>query len=94
MASKWKMLPIKELYEGLYDGPHATPKPSDGGPVFLGIKNVTDDGTLDLNDIRHIAEEDFATWTRRVEPQANDLVFTYEATLNRYALIPPDSAAA
>jgi type I restriction enzyme S subunit len=89
MASKWKMLPIKELYEGLYDGPHATPKPSDGGPVFLGIKNVTDDGTLDLNDIRHIAEEDFATWTRRVEPQANDLVFTYEATLNRYALIPP-----
>jgi type I restriction enzyme S subunit len=84
----WKTVPIKELYEGLYDGPHATPKPSNAGPVFLGIKNVTDDGRLDLTDIRHIAEDDFLTWTRRVEPQPGDLVFTYEATLNRYAIIP------
>jgi type I restriction enzyme S subunit len=87
--TEWKTLPIKELYDGLYDGPHATPKPSDSGPVFLGIKNVTDDGSLDLTEIRHIAEEDYASWTRRVEPRTNDLVFTYEATLNRYALIPP-----
>lgn len=84
----WKTVPIKNLYEGLYDGPHATPKPSELGPVFLGIKNVTDDGCLDLSDIRHIAEEDFQKWTRRVEPRPGDLVFTYEATLNRYAIIP------
>ena len=88
-AVEWRTVPIKELYDGLFDGPHATPAPSDSGPVFLGIKNVTDDGQLDLADIRHIAEDDYAAWTRRVEPQAGDLVFTYEATLNRYALIPP-----
>jgi type I restriction enzyme S subunit len=90
MASEWKTLPIKELYTGLYDGPHATPKPADSGAVFLGIKNVTDDGRLDLTDIRHIAEDDYADWTRRVQPRENDLVFTYEATLNRYAIIPAD----
>ncbi len=90
MASNgWETVPIKELFAGLYDGPHATPKPSDDGPVFLGIKNVTEDGRLDLSEIRHIAEDDYSTWTRRVEPQPNDLVFTYEATLNRYAIIPP-----
>ncbi|MBF0192718.1 MAG: restriction endonuclease subunit S [Magnetococcales bacterium] len=88
MRANWKTVPISELYEGLYDGPHATPKPSDAGPVFLGIKNVTDDGHLDMSDIRHIAEEDFPTWTRRVEPKPGDIVFTYEATLNRYAIIP------
>jgi type I restriction enzyme S subunit len=88
MRPLWKTVPISELYEGLYDGPHATPKPSDAGPVFLGIKNVTDDGHLDLSDIRHIAEEDYSTWTRRVEPKPGDIVFTYEATLNRYAVIP------
>ncbi len=88
MRANWKTVPICELYEGLYDGPHATPKPSDAGPVFLGIKNVTDDGHLDLSDIRHIAEEDYSTWTRRVEPKPGDIVFTYEATLNRYAIIP------
>jgi len=85
---EWRTVPIKELYDGLYDGPHATPKPSDYGPVFLGIKNVTDDGCLDLTDIRHIAEDDYSAWTRRVEPRPGDLVFTYEATLNRYAIIP------
>jgi type I restriction enzyme S subunit len=88
MRANWKTVPISELYEGLFDGPHATPKPTDAGPVFLGIKNVTDDGHLDLSDIRHIAEEDFARWTRRVEPRPGDIVFTYEATLNRYAIIP------
>jgi type I restriction enzyme S subunit len=84
----WNTVPIKALYEGLYDGPHATPKPSASGPVFLGIRNVTDDGRLDLGEIRHIAEDDFPSWTRRVEPRPGDLVFTYEATLNRYAIIP------
>ena len=84
----WEERPIADLYLGLYDGPHATPKPSDSGPVFLGIPNVTDDGHLDLADVRHIAEDDFSQWTRRVTPQAGDIVFTYEATLNRYAIIP------
>jgi len=71
-----------------HDGPHATPAEADSGPVYLGIKNITDSGTLDLSDYRPISEEDFAHWTRRVEPRANDVVFTYEATLHRYALIP------
>jgi type I restriction enzyme S subunit len=79
---------IETLYDGLYDGPHATPKPSQDGPVFLGIGNITEDGKLDLADVRHIAEEDYPMWTKRVTPQPGDIVFTYEATLNRYAIIP------
>jgi type I restriction enzyme S subunit len=86
--TNWLTLPIKDIYTGLYDGPHATPRPAVSGPIFLGIKNVTEDGQLDLVNVRHIAEDEFADWTRRVQPRANDLVFTYEATLNRYALIP------
>src|SRR5712691_3356535 len=80
--------PIKDYCLGIYDGPHATPQESLDGPIFLGIKNITDDGRLDLSDIRHVSEEEFPKWTRRVTPQANDVVFTYEATLHRYALIP------
>jgi type I restriction enzyme S subunit len=79
--------PIKEYCLGIYDGPHATPKESRDGPVFLGIKNITEDGRLDLTEIRHVSEEEFPRWTRRVSPQAGDLVFTYEATLHRYAVI-------
>jgi len=86
----WQRVAIKEVYEGLFDGPHATPPTADEGPVFLGIKNITDDGHLLLSEVRHIAEDDFPRWTKRVTPQAGDIVFTYEATLNRYAIIPPD----
>jgi type I restriction enzyme S subunit len=80
--------PIKEFAVGIYDGPHATPKPSDNGPVFLGIKNVTEDGRLDFSEIRHVSEEEFPKWTQRVKPQRDDIVFSYEATLHRYARIP------
>ena len=84
----WMRVPIEQVYQGLYDGPHATPKPSEDGPVFLGIGNITESGQLDLSSIRHIAEAEFQIWTRRVTPEAGDIVFTYEATLNRYAMIP------
>src|SRR5436190_2590502 len=86
--TNWKRVPIESIYLGLFDGPHATPKPAAAGPIFLGIKNITEDGRLDLSEISHIAEEDFHEWTRRVTTQPGDIVFTYEATLNRYAIIP------
>ena len=80
--------PVKEVALGIYDGPHATPPEADEGPIFLGIKNVTADGRLEISDVRYILEQHFAKWTRRVVPQENDIVFSYEATLHRYALIP------
>lgn len=83
----WQVEAIGDVVEGIFDGPHATPPEAGDGPVFLGIKNLT--GTaLDLSDIRHIAEQDFAQWTRRVTPRSGDIVFSYEATLGFFALIP------
>lgn len=87
MRIGWKKYKIEDIITGLFDGPHATPTPSESGPIFLGIKNLTDDGRFDLSEIRHISENDFSDWTRRVIPSIDDLVFTYEATLNRYGLI-------
>ena len=84
----WRVEPVGQVVEGIYDGPHATPPEAGSGPVFLGIKNLTGSG-LDLAEVRHFAEADFAQWTRRVEPQAGDIVFSYEATLGFFALIPP-----
>jgi type I restriction enzyme S subunit len=83
----WQSTTIGEVCE-VFDGPHATPALVDEGPVFLGIKNITPDGRLDLTDIRHISEDEFPSWTKRVTPRPGDIVFTYEATLHRYAVIP------
>jgi type I restriction enzyme S subunit len=88
LPAGWKRAPISEIYEGLFDGPHATPAPSHDGPVFLGIGNLAESGRLDLATVRHISEDEFPRWTKRVLPREGDIVFTYEATLNRYAIIP------
>jgi type I restriction enzyme S subunit len=75
------------MVEGIYDGPHATPPESDTGPLFLGIKNLTGTG-LDLSDLRHISENHWDQWTRRITPKHGDIVVSYEATLGFFALVP------
>ena len=86
----WEKVKIGDVYEGLYDGPHATPPTSDDGAIFLGISNITKDGHIDLSDIKYINENDLPKWTKRVTPKGGDIVFSYEATLNLYAIIPDD----
>lgn len=84
----WAKTAIKNICMGIYDGPHATPPIARDGAIFLGISNITPDGHLDLSNSKYISEEDFPKWTKRVTPQAGDIVFSYEATLNLYAIIP------
>jgi type I restriction enzyme, S subunit len=83
----WKIRKIEDVVERVVDGPHATPKEAEEGPVFLGVKNFT--GTsLDLSSLRKISETDWLKWTQRITPQVKDIVFTYEATLGFFSLIP------
>lgn len=71
----------------VYDGPHATPKTVDVGPIFLGIGSL-ENGRVTLSDTRHVTEEDFKVWTRRVKPQKDDIVFSYETRIGQAAIIP------
>ncbi len=64
----------------VFDGPHATPKTVDHGPIFLGI-NALSRGRLDISDTRHVTEDDYKKWTRRVTPSAGDVVFSYETRI-------------
>lgn len=72
----------------IIDGPHATPTKTESGPVYLGIDAITEDGRLNEADFAHLSVEDYKKWTRRVTPTEGDIVFSYEATLGRYAVIP------
>ncbi len=83
----WHEVPIGQLCLGIFDGPHATPKKATEGPVFLGISNLVN-GRLDLSSTEHLSEEDFRSWTRRVTPQAGDVVFSYETRLGEAAILP------
>ena len=83
----WEKKRIREFAD-VYDGPHATPKESTTGAVFLGIKNIKPEGGIDLSEIRHISDSELEKWTKRVTPTKDDIVLSYEATLHRYAIIP------
>lgn len=83
---EWIEVPLGEIVE-TFDGPHATPKKTSAGPVFLGISNLNS-GRLELVEVDHLSEGDFQRWTKRVTPTAGDLVFSYETRLGQAALIP------
>ena len=87
IPSAWKVGTIASSVGEVFDGPHATPKEADEGNIFLGIKNMTG-SSLDLSDVKLIGLDDWSQWTRRVEPRADDIVFTYEAALGLFAVIP------
>ena len=76
----------------LYDGPHATPTRRTEGPYFLNIASLQS-GRLDLSTSDHVSEEDFTRWTRRVQPEAGDLLFSYETRLGEAALMPANVRA-
>ncbi|WP_155892098.1 restriction endonuclease subunit S [Conexibacter woesei] len=82
----WRLHRLGDVAE-IFDGPHATPKKTSAGPVFLGISSLTN-GRLDLADLEHLSEEDFIRWTRRITPREGDVVFSYETRLGEAAAIP------
>jgi len=89
MDSEWKTTSIGDVCEAIYDGPHATPKKTNEGPIFLGISNLQN-GQINLSDAEYLSEEDFIKWTRRVTPRENDIVFSYETRLGEAAFVPKD----
>ena len=81
---------IKEICE-VYDGPHATPKKTVDGPVYLGIDAITDDGKINAKEFAHLSEEDYI----KVDKKSDTTVWRYcffrmKQHLGRYALIPKD----
>ena len=84
MGSEWTT--VGEIAQ-VFDGPHATPKKIDDGPYFLSISSL-EQGKLDLSKSAHIIEEQFVKWTKRVTPEAGDVLFSYETRLGEAALMP------
>ena len=84
--SEWKEFQLGDVVD-IFDGPHATPKKTMTGDIFLGISNLIN-GRIDLAGAEYLSADDYRKWTRRVEPRENDIVFSYETKLGDAALIP------
>lgn len=82
----WRTVLLGEICT-VFDGPHATPKKTKDGPIYLGISNLSN-GRLDLSEVEHLSDGDYITWTRRVAPKPGDVVFSYETRIGEAAQIP------
>ncbi|WP_406147850.1 restriction endonuclease subunit S [Streptomyces anulatus] len=89
--STWAELDLGDVCR-IFDGPHATPTKTAVGPWFLSISSLVG-GRLALEESAHLSEADYERWSRRVTPEAGDVLFSYETRLGDAALMPPDVKA-
>lgn len=79
MSDRWQLVCVGDLAE-VFDGPHATPTKTEYGPWYLSISSLKN-GKVDLSESAHLSDEDFPIWTRRVQPEPGDTLFSYETRL-------------
>lgn len=54
---------------------HKMPKAVDNGVLFLSVKDLLNDGTINYSDnIKMISEEDFLRLSKKALPQKNDII--------------------
>jgi len=84
MAAEWPLVPLGDISD-LFDGPHQTAPLTDDGPVvYLNVGDIRG-GRIELRLSGRVSEETARSWSRRVVPEAGDVVFGYEATLGHAA---------
>ena len=86
MAGEWPLVQLGDICD-LFDGPHQTAPLTDDGPVvYLNVGDIRE-GRIELRLSGRVSEEAARSWSRRVVPEAGDVVFGYEATLGHAALL-------
>lgn len=70
------------------------PERCDTGYPFLQLKNIRDDGLLDMQDTYFVNEGDYLKWTSRMEAKHGDCVVTNVGRVGAVAQIPEGLKAA
>jgi type I restriction enzyme S subunit len=78
---------LSEAGVSLIDCDHRTPPPSENGYPYVAIPQLKQ-GRLDLSDARRITKEHFVEWTRKANPQPNDVVLSRRCNPGETAFVP------
>ena len=88
MASKWRVLSLREAGVSLLDCEHRTPPADGSGYPYIAIPQIKR-GRLDLAEARRITPEHYRDWTRKAKPQANDVILSRRCNPGETAFVPP-----
>ena len=80
---------LREAGVSLIDCEHRTPPASSNGAgyPYVAIPQLKE-GRLDLSEARRISREHFVEWTRKANPQANDVILSRRCNPGETAVVP------
>ena len=83
----WDRRALEDITELITDGEHATPRRTDKGIYLLSARNVFNH-CLQLDDVDYIDEEEYERISRRITPQAGDVLLSCSGTVGRCCCVP------
>lgn len=90
VASNPNGYPIKNFDEVsilITDGEHATPRRTDKGIYLLSARNILNH-KLQLDDVDYIDEKEYNRISRRIIPQAGDVLISCSGSIGRCCTVP------
>ena len=83
----WPKVTFEEISEIITDGEHATPRRSEKGIYLLSARNVLNH-SLSFDDVDYIDQEEFDRISKRLIPQAGDVLISCSGTVGRVCTVP------
>lgn len=84
---EWKQLTLKAAGVALIDCDHRTPAAANEGIPYIAIPQLRD-GHIVLDSVRRISEADYIEWTKKLSPQADDVIVVRRCNSGESAHIP------
>lgn len=78
---------LKEAGVVLIDCDHRTPPAAEFGYPYIAIPQLKN-GRIELDGVRRISPEDFSEWTRKLKPQADDVIVVRRCNSGDSAVVP------
>jgi type I restriction enzyme S subunit len=83
----WVWASGDQLTSVITDGEHITPRRTPDGVLLLSARNVLN-GSLALEDVDYVPEEEYERIARRIEIQAGDVLLSCSGTVGRSCVVP------
>lgn len=88
--SGWKRMTLRDAGIALIDCDHRTPENRGIGYPYIAIPQLKD-GHIHLDGSeRRISQDDFVEWTKKLKPQANDVIVVRRCSSGDSAVVPPN----
>ena len=84
---RWESLSLKAAGVTLIDCDHRTPAASSEGYPYIAIPQLKN-GHIELDGVRRISQSDYDDWTKKLAPQANDVIVVRRCNSGESAHVP------